>query len=174
MPITTLQPLQKPNYKLLLNYIIINGFIAGSLDALAAIFILSHGKAASIFKFIASGLYGKAAFAGGQNMVILGLALHYFIAFSFTIFYYIIYRYVSILHKNIFLSAVLYGIFIYVVMNVMVLSLSNVNIPPRHVIGVVKNIVILSVCVALPAAYFKPAYNSKCKKLSGLSNNLAF
>src|ERR1700679_2504981 len=90
MEISPQPTLEKSHYKLLLTYVIITGLIAGSLDALAALFILSHGNATSIFKFISSRIYGKEAFAGGDAMVILGIALHYFIAFFVTPFYFFI------------------------------------------------------------------------------------
>jgi hypothetical protein len=142
-------------------YIILAGFVAGSLDALAAIFILSHGNAPAIFRFISSGIYGDKAFTGGAGMVALGVALHYFIAFSFTIFYFAISRYLPILQKNIFLSAIIYGLFIYVMMNVIVFSLCNVHIAHRSTISIVRNAVILMVCISFPIVYSKQVYNSK-------------
>src|SRR5579864_5847660 len=93
MEIATQQTFEKSSFKIQLRYIAIAGFIAGSLDALAAIFILSHGNAAPMFKFISSGIYGKEAFKDSGGMIALGIALHYFIAFSFTIFYFIVSRY---------------------------------------------------------------------------------
>src|ERR1700756_1780609 len=103
---TISHPLAKSRQSLF-RYIILSWFVAGSLDALAAIFILSHGNAPAVFRFISSGIYGSKAFTGGTGMVELGVALHYFIAFSFTIFYFAIFRYLPILQKNVFLSAVI-------------------------------------------------------------------
>ncbi|SHN37558.1 hypothetical protein [Mucilaginibacter sp. OK098] len=161
MEIIAKPPLQKSNYRLLFRYIIITAFTAGSLDALAAIFILSHGNAQSIFKFIASGIYGKDAFTGGAGMVQLGIVLHYFIAFCVTIFYFVIFKYVAIFHKSVFVSTIIYGLFIYIIMNIVVLSLSNVNIPPRTAISVIRNSIILIVCIAFPIVCFNRVYNSK-------------
>lgn len=138
-------------------------FIAGSLDALAAIFILSHGNASSIFRFISSGVYGQGAFTGGESMIYLGVALHYLIALSFTIFYFIIFKLIPILHKNILLSAILYGIFIYVVMNLVVLSLINVQVPKRTMVSVVRNAIILIAFVAFPIVYIARIYYLKTK-----------
>ncbi|MDB5087543.1 MAG: hypothetical protein JWR09_1537 [Mucilaginibacter sp.] len=161
MEIIAKPPLQKSNYRLLFRYIIITAFTAGSLDGLAAIFILSHGNAQSIFKFIASGIYGKDAFTGGVGMVQLGIALHYFIALCVTIFYFAIFKYVAIFHKSVFVSTIIYGLFIYIVMNIIVLSLSNVNVPPRSAFSMIKNAVILIICIAFPIVYSRQVYNSK-------------
>jgi hypothetical protein len=160
MEIISQQPLVKPRHGLF-KYIMLTGFIAGSLDALAAIFILSHGHAPGIFKFISSGIFGDKAFSGGDIMVLLGVALHYFIAFSFTIFYFATSGYVRFFQKNVFLSAVIYGLFIYVVMNVLVFSLFNVHAPHKTVISVLRNSSILMVCVAFPIVYAKRLFNSK-------------
>jgi hypothetical protein len=154
-------PLTKLHYRLFLRYLIIAGFVAGSLDGLTAIFILSHGNASGIFKFISSGIYGKEAFAGGNGMVLLGIALHYFFAFCFATFYFIIFKYVTILHKNIWLSAVLYGLFVYIFMNIIVMSLSNAHISSRTPFSMIKNVVILIICIALPIVYFRRAYDLK-------------
>ncbi len=159
-----IQPIYSPAHRqrsLFFSYLVLAGLIAGSLDAMAAIFIISHGNASSIFKFIASGIFGRGAFEGGDGMVALGIALHYFIAMSFTIFYFVIYRYVGVLHKSILLSTMLYGLFIYVVMNIIVMSLSNIIIPHRNVVGVIKNVSILMVCVAFPVVYSRKLYRLK-------------
>jgi hypothetical protein len=158
MEIPSQPMLEKSNYSILFRYITITGFIAGSLDALAAIFILSHGNAPPIFKFIASGIYGKEAFNSGGDMILLGIALHYFIAYTFTVYYFIISGYFYIFCKNVFLRAFIYGLFIYLVMNIIVLSYSNVTIPHRTIIGVVKNVVILTLCVSSPIVYFNRLY----------------
>ncbi|MFI5160196.1 MAG: hypothetical protein ACHQHN_02920 [Sphingobacteriales bacterium] len=160
MEIISSQRLTKPRYNLC-KYIILTGFIAGSLDALAAIYILSHGNAQPIFKYISSGIYGSSAFTGGAGMVLLGVALHYFIAFSFTVFYFTTSGYARIFQKNIFLSAIIYGLFIYVVMNLIVFSLCNIHVVHRNTISIVRNSVILMICVAFPIVYAKRLYNSK-------------
>ena len=62
--------------------VLITGLIAGTLDILAAIFLLAGGEATRVFRFIASGAFGKAAFEGGGEMVAWGSFFHYLIAFS--------------------------------------------------------------------------------------------
>src|SRR4051812_35867556 len=93
------------------------GAIAGTLDILAAFtyYYLKTGQTNffNVLKFIASGLYGKEAFAGGAEMILAGLAIHYLIAFSFTIFFFVVFPYIKIMSRSIILTAVLYGIFVW-------------------------------------------------------------
>ena len=71
--------------------ILIAGFIAGTLDIIAAI-ISSGADPIRVLQFIASGAVGRdAAFAGGLPMAFLGLALHYLIAYSWTTLFFLLY-----------------------------------------------------------------------------------
>lgn len=62
--------------------ILIAGLIAGTLDILAAIYLLAGGNAAGVLKYIAAGAFGQAALAGGTEMIVFGLLFHYIIALS--------------------------------------------------------------------------------------------
>ena len=150
----------KSKYIQLIRYVAIAGFTAGSLDGLAAIFILSHGDASSIFKFIASGIYGKQAFNGGEGMVLLGIAIHYMIACTVALVYFTLFGHLGIYRKNILVNAVAYGLLIYLFMNIIVLSISNATVPPRTLVSIARNAAILIVCVALPIVYIKRRFDS--------------
>jgi hypothetical protein len=112
------------------------GVIVGTLDILAAFiyyFIKTGGKnPIDILKFIASGIFGKEAYSGGKMMILSGLILHYVIAFTFTIFFFWLFPKITIFSKYKILAGVSYGIFIWVVMNLVVVPLSN--IPNRRLI----------------------------------------
>src|SRR5205085_9488017 len=74
--------------------ILATGLLAGTLDAIAAIvnYTINGGKLPSkIFQYIASGAVGPQAFTGGAGMIILGIVLHYTIAMSFTLFFFLIF-----------------------------------------------------------------------------------
>ena len=105
--------------------IIITGLIAGTLDAIAAMVVNTVGPL-PLFRFIASGAFGRDAFAGGLLMAFWGLLFHYFIAFSWTVLFYIAYPRIPLLSKNKYIVGVAYGITIWVVMNLVVLPMSNV------------------------------------------------
>ena len=62
------------------------GLLAGLLDIAAALiqYAANGGKTPSIvFKFIASGVFGRKAFAGGTAMIVAGFIFHLLIALSF-------------------------------------------------------------------------------------------
>ncbi len=68
------------------NRILLTGFIAGTLDATAAIlqFYIKTGKSpVIIFIYIASAVFGKDAFSMSQFIAFAGLLFHYLIAINF-------------------------------------------------------------------------------------------
>jgi hypothetical protein len=114
--------------------ILLSGFLAGTLDIIAAIiiysFIMHKATATQILQGIASGVFGKAAFSDGTGMALMGLLFHFIIAYCFAIGYFIVFPYLPFLRKQKILSGFLYGIFAWLVMNLIVLPLSNVNHAP--------------------------------------------
>ncbi len=137
------------------------GLLAGLLDILAAFanFYLKTGKnPVIILKFIASGVFGNAAFSGGPEMAFLGLLFHFLIALLFAaIFFLVVAR---ILPKTpVKLSAgILYGIFIWLVMSLIVVPLSGAPKQPFNLPDAILNAAILMICVGLPISY--SYYNS--------------
>jgi hypothetical protein len=144
--------------------IIISSLIAGTLDALAAIFILAHGHAEAVFRYIASAVFGSEAFIGGAGMIWAGVAVHYLIAAAFTVFFFVAYTYVPLLRKNTLLVTLIYGAFIWAVMNLLVLPLTQVSFTIT-LISAIKNILILCVCIALPAVVIRHRYEQLEKLL---------
>ena len=106
--------------------ILIGGAIAGACDIIYAItFWAFRGVPATrVLQSVASGLLGAPAFNGGLATAALGLALHFFIAFSAAAIFYMAARTIPILTQRAFLSGILYGLVIYAVMNLVVLPLS--------------------------------------------------
>ena len=106
----------------------------GTLDILGAIiyfYINTGGKDVSIvLKYIASAVYGKGAFAGGGEMVILGLLLHYVIAFIFTSLLYWLFPKMPPFFKNKVVAGIVYGLLIWAVMNLIVVPLSRIGSRP--------------------------------------------
>lgn len=109
-----------------LSAIAIGGAVAGVCDITYAItFWAFRGVAATrVLQSVASGLLGAAALKGGWQTAALGLVLHFFIAFSAAAIFYFAARAVPILVRRPILSGILYGLAIFVVMNLVVLPLS--------------------------------------------------
>jgi uncharacterized membrane protein YagU involved in acid resistance len=152
--------MQPKNTKGLMLTIFLTSLIAGTLDGLAAVFILAKGQAAMVFKYIASALYGKQAFAGGSEMIWTGVAFHYLIAAIFTILFFILYDLIPVIRKRAFLVVVIYGIFVWVVMNLLVLPLTQIT-NTITLEGAIKNIVILIICIALPIVLMRHRYGQE-------------
>ena len=109
---------------------ILSGLLVGTLDMLAAFlhYYLNTGKNPSvILPYIASGVFDKDAFNGSLSMYIWGLVFHFFIAITFTFFFFLSYSFLrSILKINI-LIAIFYGVFIWLVMQMIVIPLSKIS-----------------------------------------------
>lgn len=139
--------------------------VAGTLDILAAILLYSviMGKTtpARILMSIASGIFGKAAFSGGTAMVITGLLLHFLIALIFAAFYYLIAPRLSFLRRNKLASGILYGIFIWLVMNLGVLPIAFKGMPLPDLKSALIGMSIVIVAVGIPIAYMIPAGRSR-------------
>ncbi|MGC4021091.1 MAG: DUF1440 domain-containing protein [Cyclobacteriaceae bacterium] len=151
-----------------LKSILITGFIAGTLDILAAILIfsilLNKVKAIILLQGIASGVFGKSAFEGGMMMAILGLIFHYFIATSFSVIYFLVYPKLKITHVHPIILGTIYGILIWCVMNLLVLPLSNVTPSSIKLIPAIRGIAILILCVGVPISTMAHRYSKSLKK----------
>lgn len=139
--------------------------LVGTMDILAAfIFVyIRSGKLmiAGILKFIASGLFGKQAQSGGRRMILAGLILHYLIAFIFTIFFFLIFPKIKFLSVNRIITGILYGIFVWSVMNLIVVPLSQVHSRPFDMTNAVINIGILIIAIGIPLSFMANAYYKK-------------
>jgi hypothetical protein len=136
--------------------VLVAGLLVGTFDILAAFtsFFLSTGKnPLLILKAIASGLLGPAAFAGGGGTLLLGLGLHFCIALAFTAFFFWLYPRVGFLARNKVTAAVLYGVFIWVVMNLLVLPLSLVAARPFQPLPALREGLILVGMIGVPLAF---------------------
>lgn len=149
----------------LISKIIKAGLIVGTLDILSAFiyyFIKTGEKNVfNVLKFVASGLFGKEASSAGNKMIIAGLVLHYIIAFAFTIFFFWLFPKIKTFSKNKILTGVIYGIFIWMVMNLVVVPLSNVGSRPFNMINALINVIILIVCIGIPLSFMATAYYKK-------------
>ncbi|KQW99330.1 hypothetical protein [Flavobacterium sp. Root420] len=138
--------------------IFLSGLIAGTLDILAALIIydliLQKTTSIKILQSIASGIFKKEAYSGGSQMALYGLLLHYFIALTFAWFYFTIYPYFKLLKKNALLSGILYGIFVWIVMNLLVLPAVFTALPEKHFdFPLILSILILIFCIGIPIAF---------------------
>jgi hypothetical protein len=152
-----------PFYKRLL----LTALIAGTLDILSAyanIFIRTGKITRRMFQYIAGGALGlKNTLDGGAPVILLGIFFHYVIAFSFTLFFFFLYRKNRVFGLNKYLAALLYGIFIWAVMNLVVLPLSALP-PGKITVGkALLDASILAVMIGLPVSLSAGAYYGKAR-----------
>ena len=153
---------ENPKRENLSTWILITGVFTGTLDILFAFIMNYHVPAATILKFIASGLFGSAAFGPGTEMMYDGLFLHFFIAFFWTIIFFLFHSKLLNILKFKFILILITGLVIWVVMNLIVIPLSK--IPPQqfHFMNVIEDIAALTLAYGLPITLIaNKFYNSK-------------
>ena len=150
--------MRTPSIKLIL----LAGLVAGTLDILGALtvysLILHKGSVMLILQRIASAALGQVAFKGGWAMAICGLGFHYIIAFCFTTAYVLLYPYLHFLKKHRLASGLLYGLFVWLVMNRIVLPRTKLLIPPFQWSSAFIAMALLMLCIGLPVVYITDAY----------------
>jgi hypothetical protein len=106
--------------------LIVGTLAIGTLDiADAFIFFGLRGVGpVRILQSIAAGLLGRDAFTGGAGTAILGACLHFFIAFCIAATYLFASRRLAFLREHPLVCGPVYGIAVYLVMNLVVLPLS--------------------------------------------------
>jgi hypothetical protein len=98
--------------------IAITGLIVGILDILSA-FVIWWRRGVALqrgLQGIAAGLLGAKSFEGGTATAVLGLVIHFFIAFVVVSILYLASRKIRFLTIQPVISGVLYGIGVYLVM----------------------------------------------------------
>ena len=143
--------------------ILLTGLLVGTLDAAAAViqFIIPTVRnPVRIFEYIASGVFGMKAFSGGTVMVVIGLFFHYFIATAWTSLFFTVYPRIAWLGKNNVAGGLLYGVFIWLMMNLVILPLSNVPQFPIRFAGAAIGMLILMLVVGLPISLSAHKYYS--------------
>jgi hypothetical protein len=102
--------------------------VAGTLDIGENIIFnaFRHVTPYMIFQYIASGLVGMKSFDAGIASVVLGVAIHYAIALTWTIVFFAASRKLEILIRRPVICGLLYGGVVYMIMNFVVLPLTRV------------------------------------------------
>lgn len=106
--------------------VLAGGALAGLLDiAFAISFAMYNGLTPErLLQVVASGLLGKAAFSGGAALAALGLACHFALSFLWMTLFLLAARRVPALAVRPLVSAVGFGILVFLIMRLVVLPLS--------------------------------------------------
>ncbi|HXJ11571.1 MAG TPA: hypothetical protein VNH19_04800 [Candidatus Limnocylindrales bacterium] len=130
------------------------GMACGVLDIAAALVVYgSMGlKPMRLLQGIAAGVLGPKSFQGGVATAVLGVALHFVIAFGAAAVYFAASRGMRVLVEQAALFGPLYGIAVYFFMNRIVVPLSGATKFPFSVKMMLIGVVIHIFCVGLPIA----------------------
>jgi hypothetical protein len=117
---------------------VLAGIAGGAADILAAFVIYRPATPDRILQSVASGLMGPAAFEGGLTAAAIGLAAHFAIAVIFGALFVAAAGLAPVLLRRPALSGLTFGVFVYGVMNAIVVPLSMAPerpAPPAEMIG---------------------------------------
>ena len=131
--------------------IAVGGGIAGALDLAQALMLFGW----KIPLLIAGGLLGRQTFhGGGTGTYVLGVFLHFFIAFSFAAFYYATSRRLVFLKEYPVVCGLFYGAAVEEVMNLIVLPLSALHATgPYTLHNLLQGLLVHMVVVGLPISF---------------------
>ena len=139
------------------SYVLLGGLVAGTFDITYActFWWLKRGVLPTrVFQSVASGLLGDASFTGGWRTAALGLALHYFIATSMAVTYYLFARRWPELWERPWVFGPLYGVLLYAIMNYIVVPLSAANPGSRNLAWVLLSIAVHAFLIGTPIVLF--------------------
>ena len=128
----------------------VGGLIAGALDLTQACFLFGW----DIPLAIAAGLLGRQAFHGGAGTYILGVLLHFFIAFSAAAVYYGVSIRLGFLREHPLVCGLFFGGAVQEVMNLVVLPLSALHARgPYKLHDLIPGLVVHMVVIGLPISF---------------------
>lgn len=130
--------------------ILLSGIVAGILDGIAAVVFLGKMNFNGVWKYVASGYFGKDAFTGGNEMVIYGLLFHFTIALFWALIFYLIFSKISFFANYPIASGLSYGLLIWLTMAFVILPFTNITKTAFSSTAAIKNASILMLCVGLP------------------------
>jgi Na+/alanine symporter len=130
--------------------IAVGGGIAGTLDLLQACILFGW----DIPLVIAAGLLGREAFHGSVGTYVLGVVLHFFIAFSAAAIYYAASRKLRFMTEHSLVCGLFFGAAVQEVMNLIVLPLSALHARgPYKLHDLILGLAVHMVVVGLPISF---------------------
>ena len=145
---------------------LIAGLVAGVLDIIGAClnaYIKNETPPMQVLKGVASGAVDPKTFSSPVLLALFGLMVHFFIAISFTFFFFFLAKQIPSLVKYPIPIGILYGIFVWATMRFIILpNLSRLKLKPIEGTEAITNAAIAAgiivVCVGIPVALFANRY----------------
>jgi hypothetical protein len=137
--------------------VLLTGLFVGTTDLVAALvsqWIKTGRYADKMLNYIAGGGLGlETSMAGGNGVQFLGLFFHYFIAFSFTLLFFLVFPRLKFLWFNKYMVGMLYGVFVSLVVNQLILRLTPLPVQPFSLSSSLVAWLILGTVLGIPIAY---------------------
>lgn len=139
----------------LLRFIVLGTLIVGTAHTIVYHLIMSNlidgFPLSSVYQYIASGVLGVSAFEGGTTDALIGVFLHYVVAFVVTCVFILSAERIPFLRRNLILGSLVYGMAVYFVMDMIVIPLSSTpDLPPYTTGRMIINYIEHALVVGLP------------------------
>ena len=141
--------------------IVAGGLAAAVLDAADAVvaYKLAYGMSPLVtYQFVASGLLGKAAYTGGASTALLGLGVHFLVAFTAATVFVLASERLPGLRRGSVGWGLAFGVAVFAVMSFVVIPLSRIgpSVPPLPLVvnGIVAHALLVGLPIALTARRF--------------------
>lgn len=110
----------------MLRAVVVGGLVGGAMDLLFAVSFAGYNGAAPtrVFQAIASGILGSDAFTGGVGVSLLGIACHFGLSLLWAAFFAAAALRIPTLTRHPVLSAIGFGLIVFLSMRLVVLPLS--------------------------------------------------
>ncbi len=127
--------------------------ILDAVDAIVAFKVVLGFDPIPIYQFVASGMLGPSAFSGGIASALVGVAVHFTVAFSAAAAFVLASRRLPILRERFLASGAAFGVGVYMVMNYVVIPLSRIPPSPFSLALFLNGIIGHALLVGIPIAY---------------------
>lgn len=159
--ITQMQP--KPSN--LLMTILWVGFLVGLFDITAAFIqtkiMFPDRNPFGVLRYIAGAVFGKEKANADDSMLFFGALFHYIIAYCFTIAFFLLYPHLHFLSLNRLLTGILYGVFIWAVMNLLVVPQTKIGARPFVLKNAAIAAGILIVAIGIPLSFLAHSFYNR-------------
>jgi hypothetical protein len=138
--------------------------VAGTLDITSAyvdVYIRTGHISTKMFQYIAGGALGlETSMQGGPGVQALGLCIHFFLAFTYTSVFFLIYPKLHLQQFNKYLVGFIYGFLVGLFMTFVVLPLTRLPHNPFDFAKALKSWLILAFMIGIPVSLLAKRYYS--------------
>jgi uncharacterized membrane protein YagU involved in acid resistance len=126
--------------------------VVGGIDYAVFFRLTQHLGTIAVFQYIASGLLGAAAFAGGNTTAMVGFLIHFGISFVVAAVFILAASQIAFLRRTVFVSALVYGAAVNMFMSMVVLPYSATPKMTVTTVLIVHGLIGDALIVGLPLA----------------------